>query len=286
MESVDIGGAETRCILAGEEDAPPLILIHGLSLTADIWMRNIDVLARNFRVAAIDMLGHGFTRPHDPDRRITVRDKIDHILDFAGAMGFERFSIGGSSYGGLVSANVYLSAKEKVDKLVINGSGSCFNTEAQLTDFLDRIYRNYTSALVRPTPDGWRRLVEGSCHDPAAVPHEIPYLLSLCYAQSWSVPCWERTIEEMRDLPTFRQYRILDRLNEIDVPTLVVWGRNDKGGMFEEAVAAVEKMPDASLVAIDDCGHLPMIESPEVYNEEVLRFLNGDNAEKPGVGVA
>ncbi|MEX0923731.1 MAG: alpha/beta hydrolase [Rhodovibrionaceae bacterium] len=278
MKFVDVGGVETRCILAGGETAPPLILIHGLSLTADIWMRNIDALSRDFRVAALDMLGHGFTRPQDADGRITVQDKVDHILEFARAMGFERFSISGSSYGGLIAANLYLCAKEKVDKLVINGSGSCFNTEAQLAAFLDRIHRTYRPLLAGSSPQDWRKLLEGTFHDPASIPAEIPHLLCLCYSQDWAVRCWERTIDDMRDLPAFRQYRILERLHEIDLPTLVVWGRNDKGGVYEEAVAAVAKMPNAKLVSIDNCGHLPMVENPEICNEEVLRFLNEKTA--------
>lgn len=278
MKFVDVGGAETRCILAGREDAPPLILVHGLSLTADIWTRNIDALARDFRVAAIDMPGHGFTRPHDPDRRITVQDKIDHILMFARHMGFERFSLSGSSYGGLIAANVYLAAKDKVDKLVINGSGSCFNTEEQLAAFLDRIYENYKPVLAQSSPEDWRQLLAGSFHDPAAIPEEILLLLCLCYAQDWAVRCWERTIEDMRDLTAFRPYRILERLDEIETATLVVWGRNDKGGVYEEAVSAVAKMPNARLVAVDNCGHLPMIENPGIYNDEVLRFLKEETA--------
>lgn len=284
MKLVDVGGAETRYILAGREEAPPLLLIHGLSLTADIWMKNIDVLARDFRVAAVDMLGHGFTRPHDSDRRITVQDKIEHILEFARHMGFERFSISGSSYGGLIAANVYLSAKDRVNKLIINGSGSSFNTEEQLAGFLDRIYRNYKPVLAQSSPEAWQRLVEGSCHDPAAVPKEITFLLCLCYAQGWAVRCWERTIDDMRDLPSFRRYRILERLHEFEIPTLVVWGRNDTGGVYQEAAAAVEKMPDARLVAIDNCGHLPMIENPEIYNEQVLRFLNEGMAADDNAG--
>ncbi len=274
MKFVDVGGVETRCILAGSEAAPPLILIHGLSLTADIWMRDIDALSRDFRVAALDMLGHGFTRPHDPDRKITVQDKVDHILEFARVMGFERFSISSSSYGGLIAANLYFCAKEKVDKLVINGSGSCFNTEAQLAAFLDKIHHTYRPLLAGSSPQDWRKLLEGTFYDPASIPAEIPHMLCLCYSQGWAVRCWERTIDDMRDLPAFRQNRILERLHEIELPTLVVWGRNDKGGVYEEAVAAVAKMPNAKLISIDNCGHLPMVENPEICNEAVLHFLN------------
>jgi pimeloyl-ACP methyl ester carboxylesterase len=56
-------------------------------------------------------------------------------------------------------------------------------------------------------------------------------------------------------------------------PTLVVWGRNDKGGIYESAVAAVARMPRADLVAFDNCGHLPMLEHADRYNSLVRDFL-------------
>ena len=273
MKFVNVEGHDTRCIVAGEVGAPPFILVHGLSLTADLWMKNIDSLGRHFRVAALDMLGHGFTRPKDMSVRITFDDKVSHILKFAEIMGFDRFAISGSSYGGLVAANVYLAAKKRVEKLVINGSGSAFNTEDQLAAFLERIYDNYGAILKRPSPDGWRKVLEGTFHDPLTIPSEIPMLLSLCYAQPWAVDCWNNTIDEMRALEAFRRFRILERLEEIDVETLVVWGRNDTGGIYEAAVAAVDQMPDSTLVSIEGCGHLPMIEKPEIYNQEVSKFL-------------
>ena len=166
------------------------------------------------------------------------------------------------------------------ERITVTSYGGVWETAIRDTfaRFSDEQIGPLAAALDVAEPEAWRRLVEGSCHDPAAVPDELPYLLALCYAQDWTVPCWRNTIEEMRDLAGFRRYRILERLSEIAVPTLVVWGRNDKGGVYEEAVSAVGRMPDATLVTIDDCGHLPMLEKPEGYNASVLRFLSGGRA--------
>jgi pimeloyl-ACP methyl ester carboxylesterase len=272
MSFVDVGGVSTRCLMAGAADAPPVLLIHGLSLTADIWTRHIDDLARHFRVIAPDMLGHGFTRPAD-DSRVDIPGKLAHLVRLADTLGLGRFAVSGSSYGGLIAANLFLAHPDRITKLVINGSGSCFNTEAQLADFLGRIYQNYKPTLARSTPQMWRERLGNTVLDLATVPAELPTLLSLCYAQPWAERCWEQTIATMRDAAAFRPYRILERLEDIATETLVVWGRDDKGGIYESAVAAVARMPRARLVAFDRCGHLPMLEQPESYNRAIHDFL-------------
>ncbi len=78
----------------------------------------------------------------------------------------------------------------------------------------------------------------------------------------------------MREPERFRPFRILDRLEQIDVPTLVVWGRDDKGGIYESAVAAVKRIPRAEMVVFDQCAHMPMMEHPKKYNALIHGFLS------------
>lgn len=274
MTFIDVDGISTRCIVAGDPTAPPVLLIHGLSLTADIWMRHIDDLAVDFYVVAPDMLGHGFTRP--PERaQIDIPSKLTHLIRLADVLGFDRFDVSGSSFGGLMGANLYLANPGRISRLIINGSGSCFNTPAQLADFLTRIYETYKPMLTRSSPDIWRSRLAGTVFDASILPPELPMLLSLCYAQPWAERCWEQTIDTMRDPVAFGPHRILERLEAIAAETLVVWGRDDKGGVYESAVSAVARMPRARLVAFDDCGHLPMLEQSKRYNRAVRDFLCG-----------
>ncbi len=146
---VDVGGVATRCLVAGEEGAPALVLVHGLSLTSEIWVRNIDDLARDHRVIAVDLLGHGFTRPKD-GRPAGIEAKIGHLGAFLDAIGLERVTLCGSSYGALIAINLFLRDRDRVDRLIVNGSGSAFNTEVQLTAFTDRIFANYRPRLTEP----------------------------------------------------------------------------------------------------------------------------------------
>jgi pimeloyl-ACP methyl ester carboxylesterase len=269
---IDVKGVATRCLLSGDADAPPLLLVHGVSLTSEIWVGNIDELGKSFRVVAVDMLGHGFTRPRD-GKPVSIAQKIEHLEDLIDALGVERLSISGSSYGALIAANLVLRKKKKVERLIVNGSGSAFNTEEQLAAFMSRIVAGYRPALAESSPEMWRERLKGTVLDLHSIPCELLTVLPLCYAQPWAVPCWDETVETMRAQEKFRPFRILDRLEQLDLPTLVVWGRDDKGGIYESAVAAVARMPHAELVAFENCAHLPMLEHPAKYNALARRFL-------------
>lgn len=274
---VNVEGTPTRCMIAGDARAPALVLIHGLSLTSEIWVRNIDELGKDFHVIAVDLLGHGFTRPRD-GKPAGFEEKIRHLEALIATLQLKHVTLCGSSYGGLIAANVVLRKRARIDRLIINGSGSSFNTEEQLSAFMERIYANYRPNLAQSSPQMWHERLKGTVLDPQSVPCELLTVLPLCYAQDWIVPCWEKTIEVMRTPAQFRPFRILDRLEQLDLPTLVVWGRDDKGGIYESAVAATKRMPRAELVAFERCAHLPMMEHPDDFNRLVRRFLSAGTA--------
>jgi pimeloyl-ACP methyl ester carboxylesterase len=240
----------------------------------------MDELGRDFYVVAPDMLGHGFTKPREGAGPVTIPAKIRHLQQLTETLKLERFAISGSSYGALIGANLYLADKSRITKLVINGSGSAFNTEAQLAEFMAKIYANYKPTLTASSPEMWRERLKSTFHDPASIPQELLAILPLCYAQPWAAASWENTINTMRDADAFRPFRILEKLDEFDIDTLVVWGREDRGGIYESAVAAVKRMPRAELVGFDNCGHLPMLENPELYNRTVSEFLKRGSAGK------
>lgn len=275
MQYIDVAGTPTRCIMAGDRNAPALLLLHGLALTAEVWLRNIEALAQSHWVIATDMLGHGFTKPAD-NAHVDIPAKQRHLKGLIDSLGLERLSLCGSSYGALMASLFYLENRDRVSKLIINGSGSCFNTEQQLQEQVSKLRTLYApDRVMQSTTEMWRERIGNSFHDASKVPHELLLIAQLCYAQPWASARLAETMAIMQDPERFRPFRILERLEELTCPTLVVWGRNDRGGSLESAQAAGARLPNGRLVVFDDCGHYPMLEHPAKYNRLVAEFLAG-----------
>jgi pimeloyl-ACP methyl ester carboxylesterase len=261
--------------MGGKESAYPILCIHGMTFPADVWVRNIDDLGKDFRIVAPDMLGHGFTKPDRPIGPPLIPQKVDHICRLADTLELKNFCVSGSSYGALIGALVYFKMPDRVVKLIINGSGSAFNTEQQLIPFVERSLKTILPTLTTSSQEMWRDTLARSVFDRRTIPEELPYLLMTCYAQPWLAGTWEHSMRELMQPEVFRPYRILGRLEEIGVDTMVIWGREDPGAVHQSAVDAVKRMPLARLETIEKCGHMVMFERPDTYNAAVRKFLRG-----------
>lgn len=270
---VDVGGVPTRCFVGGQKGAPPLLLIHGLTLNSEIWLRNIDTLGQDHFVVAPDMLGHGFSGPLGPkEGGPLIAQKVDHLLKLADTLGLERFHVCGSSYGGLVAALLYFKEPNRVHRLVINGSSSSFNSQAQLESNLKSTLEQMQRRIREGDLQFWQQRVRKGYYDASKAPLEMALSLMTSYAQEWAVEAWETSVTELMDPRIASAYRILDRLPSLKIETLVLWGREDPGAHYENAVKAVAQMPKARLMAFERCGHFPMLEHPERFNRLISAF--------------
>lgn len=267
-------GVPTRCLVAGRPEAYPILMLHGYGGTADVWLRNLDALADEFYCVAVDMMGSGFTpgpafgRGNPPQAAA-----VTHLRRLADRLGLDRFCAMGTSYGSLIAALLHLQMPDRVDRLVINGSGTCFNTDEQLVATLSAVRRNFGPVIASPSIEGCRASMLKQLYDPHAVLEEALPVMATAFAQPWMMDAWSSGLDMLLDLEVSRPYQVRDRLDELDVETLVVWGREDPGAVYAQAVEAVARMPRARLVTFEKCGHKPMFEHPERYNETIRAFL-------------
>ena len=110
-------------------------------------------------------------------------------------------------------------------------------------------------------------------HDPGAVPEEMLLSRLTAYALPGAREAYADALRGMMDRERARPYRILDRLEQIAIPTLVVWGRQDPLGIYERGVEAVRRLPHGRLVTFEACGHFPHLEHAEAFNRMVRDFL-------------
>lgn len=270
---VDAGGVNTRYLHAGS--GPVLVLLHGVGMSADIWFKNIPHLARSHRVIALDMLNHGFTdlAPYEgcaPQQKIT-----EHILACLDALGIDKFSVAGSSFGGQLAALVYFAAPARIENLVIIGSGTSFNPEAEFAASLARVLQTALQAYDDPTWESCRKRMESVVYAPSSVPDELLLSQLTSYARPGMAEAYKATLAGMMDLDLVRPFRLLERLEQLRARTLIVWGRQDIRGAVERAIAASQVIPDCTIEVFEECGHFPHLEHPQRFNRIVADFLNG-----------
>jgi len=276
---VDVGGVRTRILVAGSEKAYPLLLLHGYGGTADIWCRNIDELGRDFYVVAPDMIGQGFTDPVDTGGKPPQGPTVAHLRALADRLGLDKFCPNGTSYGALIGALLYFDMPRRVDRLVINGSASCFNDDAALLASYRKVLENFGPVMDAPSVEACRQGMIKQVYDPSTVLEEVLLTMATAYAQPWMKKSWTRQLEGLMKITESRPWQIRHRLKELDVETLVPWGRQDPGAVYASAVEAVEQMPRARLVTFEKCGHKPMFEHAAKYHETMREFLR-DKMEK------
>jgi len=270
----DFGGIQTRFYRAGSGE--PVVLLHGAGVSSDTWCRNIGPLSQYFSVYAPDTLGHGFTGSGDYRSGPPFAPAIEHLVSFVDGLGLERFSVVGSSYGALLAALLYFRLPGRVSRLIFNSSGSLVNSDDGHKKGVQAAYDNGLSAIENPTQENCRRRMQRIFFDPAAVPEEVILMQMTLYSMPGAREAFERRLRGLMDVEACRPFYVFDRLHEIAVPTLMVWGREDPRSDYERALEAARRMPDARMVTLERCKHHPHMEYPERFNELARGFFMGE----------
>src|SRR6185437_14443787 len=196
---VDVAGIRTRCLVAGEAGAYPLLMLHGYGGTADVFIRNIDALGQDFHVVSVDMAGSGFTDPFALPGAPPQAAAVEHLSRLVEILGWRRFCPIGTSYGSLIAALLYFAMPERVDRLVINGSANCFASDADVARAMSRVLTNFAPLMAAPTVEGCREAMRKQAHDPATVPEEILLTMATAYALPGMTEVWEQGARALMD---------------------------------------------------------------------------------------
>jgi 2-hydroxy-6-oxonona-2,4-dienedioate hydrolase len=251
-----------------------VILLHGVGVSGDTFIRNIDGLAHGRSVYAPDMIGHGFTDSLSFTGGPQV-PTVQHMGRLADALGLERYSVLGSSYGALIAALMWFDRPSRIDNLVLVGSGSCFHPAEEQRKTLRAALANATQAMADPTIPSCRARLAAICHDPNSVAEEILLTQLTSYALPDRFDAYKATIAGLIDTVDSDELRIYSRLEQLTARTLILVGRNDVRADWRRHVDARRRMPNARLTIFANCGHLPYMEHSAAFDETVGAFLGG-----------
>lgn len=269
---VQVGTVRTRYWELGQSKQT-LILLHGAGGSVEFWYYNIAALAQHHRVIAIDMVGSG--RSDKPSASYSLTYQAEFIREFMRVMGIESATLVGHSMSGGAALQLALLEPQCIDKLVLVGSFG-LGREVALSARLATLPLAVRS--LQPSPKVMRPMLKQNVYDVNAIPEEWINLRYPIFAlPGRKDPLIQMARTNLNLLGTkpavFRS--IVDRLSTITVPTLVVWGKQDRIIPSDHAHVAAKRMPNALQPRLfDRCGHYPHLEHPTQFNQAVLDFLS------------
>jgi pimeloyl-ACP methyl ester carboxylesterase len=270
---IQIGQIKTRFWAEGIEGSA-LVLIHGIGRFIEDWLPSFYVLAERHRVYAVDLLGHGRTdKPLNASYKIV--DLAQFVKDFMTALGIEHAHIIGHSLGGAVSTRLTLLYPNLVDKLnLVSSAGLGRKVTIMLRIATIPILGE---KLTRPSRSGAANSAKTTMHNPDFMTDE---LIELDYQMASLPGAQQSLLRVLRANGNFFGQRksmykpIILGLPSITKPVQVIWGRQDQIVPVEHADVAAKNIPDAKVRIFDNCGHFPMLEHTQIFNELLLEFSN------------
>lgn len=263
---VDVMGLRTFYLTAGK-GGEPLILVHGGSPGASsqlIWKNNIGALAEaGLEVYAFDQPGYGRTEvPTDHSAPF----RLAHARAFIDAMGLTGYALAGNSAGADIAARIALE-DDRVRRLVLVASGTLAPAGSPAAQQLSKEHAERLGAYT-PSIENARTLSLGTLYHADLVTDEF---VNERYEMS-SGPLYEAMLER-RKQP--RPEKINDRLGELDIETLILWGQRDRGAAVEKAMLLLELITHAQLHVFSESAHWVMWDEADRFNRLVADFVNG-----------
>jgi pimeloyl-ACP methyl ester carboxylesterase len=279
-------GIRTAYLEAGPKDAPPVVLIHGLGATNGSMLPTLWDLAKDHRVIAPDLPGHGATE--------AVNDCYDAaflgrwLSAFLDAVHAERPVLVGNSLGGRTALEAGLEYPDKVGGLVLLAPAVAFRKMRQFVPLVRKLNPQWASVPVPMT----RKMAALELRHMFAVPERVsPAAYDAAVDEFLRV--WKRRSSRvaffcaLRSIyldEAFGEKGFWDRLPTLQVPSLFIWGRRDRLVPHGFARHVAEAVPHSETVVFPDCGHVPQFELPDETHAHVRDFLQRVEGARPEAG--
>jgi pimeloyl-ACP methyl ester carboxylesterase len=270
---IDLAGMQVHLRDEGSrDDLVPIVLLHGTSASLHTWDGWVAALAAERRVIRFDLPGFGLTGP-TPDGDYRIERYVEFVAAMLDVLGVERCVLAGNSFGGNVAWQATLALPPgRVQQLVlVDAAGYPLVSESVPIAFRIARIPGLSSLMAVTLP---RRLVESSVRNVYGDPDRItPELIDRYYEISLREGNRAALVERFAQAPHGQH---ADRIGEIQVPTLIIWGGRDRlippqhGELFHRDIAA------SRLVVFPELGHVPHEEDPAATVAVVQEFLATD----------
>lgn len=190
-----------------------------------------------------------------PIRKVSVTGLVDYVIAFVEHKGFSKVNVLGNSLGGHIALLYALAKPERINSITLTGSSGLFES-AMGTSFPKRGDYQFIKTKT-----------ESTFYRPEVASKElVDEVFDIVNDRN-------KAIRVIATAKTAVRHNLGDKLHQIKAPTLLIWGQQDQitpafvGEKFHELIE------NSRLVFIDECGHAPMMEHPDAFNEHLSVFL-------------
>lgn len=271
---VEVEGLQVHYKLVGQGD-PTLVLLHGFGASVFSWRKVMAPLAEVGTVIAFDRPAFGLTdRPMPADwgeqNPYSPEAQADLTVSLLDEMGVEKAVLVGHSAGGSIAVLTALRYPERVQALVLedaavyrHGGTPGWLRPLLLTPQMRRVGPLMVRSAVR-----WSEAAIRTAWDD---PNKITMELVSGYRKPLQAENWDRALWEL--ILASHPLEVEAQLGDVSAPTLVITGEGDRIVPSDQSVRLDAELPNAEMVVIPACGHVPHEECPEAFLSAVADFV-------------
>jgi len=268
-----VDGLRMRYARKGHTDAPPLVLLHGIGGSLEMWMANMDFFASNYDVIALDFPGFGYS--DKPAVRYSIHFQVLKLKRFLDQLNLDNLYLAGHSMGGAIAIHFAHLFASRVKKLILvcnAGMGKHIHYLLRLSAMpFSKLFFSLDQA------SGISQMLRNCVYDETVITKEFIHLYQDIARSHNAVYSF---ISQLRSFVTlFGQEKSFlvstrEKLPQLIMPTLIIWGNNDRILPVSHAHVARDSIQNSACVYFDHCGHIPQLEQQASFHSCVSDFLN------------
>jgi pimeloyl-ACP methyl ester carboxylesterase len=257
QKEITIGTIKTSYLLCGNGE--PVIFLHGAGAGAVTWYPSINSISKNFQVLAPDIVGYG--ESDKPDAPYNRPYFSKWLKDFLKELKISKAHIVGLSQGGAIALQFAIDNPEMVNKLVLVDSAG-LGAKVSFWPLIGTIWMNsFPSSMANRFNSRY------ILHNPInRDPNHSNYSIAVLKYKGG-----KNAFKQGRGTAVSKISEEL--LKQIQNETLIIWGKDDKLFSVKYGETAAKIIPNAKLHLIQDAGHLPLMDQPEIFNKILGDFL-------------
>lgn len=258
FEEIDLQTSHgiAHVIICGNQNDPPLVLLHGMNASSTMWYPNAKDLSENYCIYAIDYL----MEPNKSKMKKKIRtpkEMCEWYDEVFIGLGLDHFSLGGISKGGWIATKYAVRFPEKIDHLVLLSPAQTFKWMSLSDDFVKSIMQS-----LNPNENSFDNIMKTMSKHPEKI-----------------IEPFKTQLQKSNEIATFRPITMVMvpvtriELNKLDMPVLLMIGEDDLFNSPKSLEKAKKILVDVDTMTVKNSGHFISVDQSEIVNQKVVDFL-------------